>query len=200
MPSPARVLAAVSFLVLLTSLASAQHPGSFPDTPGVIPSDWLPPPAPSSSPALSGGPLPWHVDLLLGLPGGLRVQRTLGGSPWMIEGFAGLELILPTAGLGLRRQCVLLEGDCNALTINPGVDAYVALLPTGHGTGLAPGGGYFTWGAGGAVVGDVDVVWRHAIGDGAESQLGLKLGMGGVAGHRIRALVPVAGVFIGWGF
>src|SRR5262245_64902241 len=39
---------------------------------------------------------PWHVDLLLGLPTGIRAQHALGGDdrrPWLSEAFFGFEAI-----------------------------------------------------------------------------------------------------------
>src|SRR5262249_16729295 len=150
--------------------------------------------------ALSEEPRRWHVDLLLGLPGGLRAQRALGSSPWMIEGFAGLELIFPVLGLGVRRRFTLVEGTCNALLINPGIDVYLVAFPTSGGGGLAPGSGSLGVSAGGALIADVDLVWRRASGDGVESQFGLKLGAGPVAGHRAPPVMPVVGLYLGWGF
>jgi hypothetical protein len=200
MVSPARLLAVVLLLAWLAPLVRGQQSGLLADLPGVVPSKLQTPP-PSRDAALSERPQPWQVDLLLGLPGGVRVQRAVGDSPWLIEGFAGLELILPTVGLGIRRRFTVLEGTCNALLINPGIDAYLVVLPESHGGGLAPGGGSLTLGAGLAVIADIDLVWRRAIGDGVESQFGLKLGAGPVASHRARGVVvPVVGLFLGWGF
>jgi hypothetical protein len=190
---PARCLA-VSLLALLAPLASAQHSSSFPDTPGVIPSAALPPPT-SEQATLFDRPPPWHVDLLLGFPAGLRVQRALGDSPLMVEGFAGLEVIVPTAALGLRWQGQVLQGACNALLVNPGVDAYVASYPRGT---WGRGSSWRTTGGGGA---DVDLVWRHALGDHAEGHVGLKVGLvAGGGSQRTHFVLPVLGVFMGWGF
>jgi hypothetical protein len=198
MPLHARLLAAPLLLALFAPFAPAQHPGNFPDTPAVIPSELMPPPTPSSA-SLPEVPLPWQVDLILGFPSGVRAQRTLFGGPWMVEGFAGLELILPAAGLGFRRQCVVLEGACNALMINPGSDFYLCALP--HATSWGDrGSGSVGWRGAGAVITDIDLIWRHAVGNGAESQVGLKLGAGPVFSRHGSGVVPVVGLFLGWGF
>src|ERR1051326_6681551 len=52
--------------------------------------DWLPVATPVAQ--------TWTVDLELGLPTGLRAQHCLGdnmGRDWLVEGFAGFELIFP---------------------------------------------------------------------------------------------------------
>src|SRR5262245_50714811 len=47
----------------------------------------------------------WSVDVVAGLPTGLRLQRAFPGDgelALLLEGFAGLEVILPMAGVGIR--------------------------------------------------------------------------------------------------
>src|SRR5579862_3303588 len=71
---------------------------------------------------------PWAVNLLFGFPTGVRVQRALGdgvGRDWFVEGFAGLELIYPMAGGGIRRRFTPLRGEHDGITVSPGVDVYV---------------------------------------------------------------------------
>ncbi len=72
---------------------------------------------------------PWSVDLLLGLPTGVRFQRSLGddiGRDWLIEGFVGLDFVIfPTVGCGLRRRLMALRGEHDALVLSPGVGAYL---------------------------------------------------------------------------
>src|SRR5262245_10899404 len=170
-------------------------------------SDHLPPP----SREILMGPHPsatgydsrnlWSADLLLGLPTGVRLQRSLGPDPdsWLVEGFLGLEAIVPVAGLGVRRPMTYWSGPEDAIVISPGADLYLGALP-------------FTfsfWGeSSSGVLGlamialDVDLVWRHTWFDAAEGELGLKLGAGALGGNFgfFPAPFPVASVFLGCRF
>jgi hypothetical protein len=172
----------------------AEPPSNFPDPPGVIPSALMPPPTTSQATLFDTTP-PWHVDLVLGFPAGLRVQHSLFGTPLAVEGFLGLELIVPTAGLGLRWQGTVLQGSSNALMISPGIDAYVGTLESGSWGSSAHWRTFF------GCAGDVDLVWRHVLGDGVEGNVGIKLGLvAGGTSHRSGFTLPVLGVCMGWGF
>ena len=196
MPSPARFLCLV-LLALFCPPAGAQPPSYFPDAAGVIPSEWLSAPAPPTT-SHTDGPCFWHVDLLLGFPLGLRAQRALGEGPWLVEGFVGLAALSPTAGVGARRQWALLEGNSNVLMVNPGIDAYLSDIVQVHSGGLF--GPSISTRGGGALVADVDLVWRHTLAGGGESQLGLKVGGGPCLGVKGTVVLPVVALYFGWGF
>jgi hypothetical protein len=193
MPSPIRALALLS-VGLFAFPAAAQQPASGIERPELLLPAAVAPPA--TRPAVQ--PETWHVDLMLGLPGGVRVQRNLCEGPWMLEGFVGLELIiLPAVGVGVRRQCVFVEGTCNALLINPGLDIYGCYVPGS--IGFLHGGDPARVAVGG--IADVDIVWRHTLSDGADVHFGLKLGVGAVTvPHGGSGPVGVAALYVGWGF
>ena len=81
---------------------------------------------------------PRGMDLVLGLPTGVRFFGELGPredhAPEM-EGFLGLYLICPTAGIGLRWPFRPLCGQRHALVLRPGVDGYILLNPFYRGDG-----------------------------------------------------------------
>ena len=56
---------------------------------------------------------PDHLALV-DVPTGLRLQVNVLESPWLAEGFAGLYIILPTAGVGVRREFVVVRGESEA--------------------------------------------------------------------------------------
>lgn len=144
---------------------------------------------PRSAPACDQ---PWTFDFVGGLPTGVRLQRTLtpaNGPALLAEGFAGLGLIFPMAGGGLRCRLPVWSGECDSLTVAPGADGYVVAVFMDGG----PGGL-------GLVTGDVDLSWQHRISEGWTGELGIKLGAGELfLGHK-SLVVPVVAVFGGWGF
>ena len=142
----------------------------------------------------------WSVDYVVGLPAGVRVQRILGEEGifnLQAEGFAGLELILPTIGGGLRARLVPLCSTNDAFIISPGVDVYFVY-------NILHGGGDL-FGSSSVGVGlataDIDIAWRHSFRRHGEGEFGVKLGIGGIFGHDTNgAAVPVAGIYGGWRF
>jgi hypothetical protein len=175
--------------VLIAGPALAQTPALLPpDTPGAaLPIERESAPA-VFAPPLATPPSPrWSLDALVGLPTGLRAQRQLGESAWVAEGVAGLYVILPMFGGGLRRCCTPLSGESNALCLSPGFDAY--LISTGF-----DGKRY-----GGLLSVDVDILWRHTYGKRCLGDLGVKLGAGVIGAER-GAVLPVAGLFGGLRF
>jgi hypothetical protein len=143
-------------------------------------------------------PDPWHADFLLGLPTGFRLQRLLcpvGNGGLEAEGVAGLYLILPALGGGLRWHGTPLCGEHDALVFSPGVDAYLLVNPFAFGSGWFSGGPKF----GGLVGGDVDVTWEHHFSNHCASELGLQLGAGVGWASRATAL-PLASLILGFSF
>src|SRR5262245_36220463 len=134
------------------------------------------------------------VDFLLRLPTGFRIQRAITEDRlWHLEGFAGLELIFPIAGGGIRRRYEPLRGRCDALVVAPGTDVYLLYNILHDADGFLIGGGPAL---GVAVTLDVDVLWRHSFTECCQGQLGFKIGAG--AGYAARwGPLPVAGVFTG---
>ncbi len=199
MRSPACLLALL-VTGLFAPLAGAQVPHPFIDLADLAPITLAAPPTPD--PAPPGQPSVWYIDLVLGFPTGLRAQKALCESPWMLEGFLGLEVILPTVGVGARRQCVLLDGTCDALLVNPGIDAYLAYVPSLPTFDFdRMGGGSTAGGVAGALAADVDVVWRHTFSGGTQTRIGLKLGVGAASRfHHGAIALPLAALFLGWGF
>jgi hypothetical protein len=140
----------------------------------------------------------WHTDLLLGLPTGLRLQRTLGDDgrqAWVAEAFAGLEIIFPTVGAGVRRRFTPIRDTGDTLRISPGIDVYGVFWP-------ANGDAYLGWRAGSAVLitADVDFAWEHCWGERWGSELGLKLGVGAALHESDTLPVPVLSFYCGLKF
>jgi hypothetical protein len=142
----------------------------------------------------------WGIDLVLGLPAGIRVFHELGPPAYLVpelEAFAGLYLIVPMVGGGLRWQLAPLSGESNALILRPGVDGYLVENPFYHSAGWFSGGPHYT----GLVAADVDLVWQHHFDRYWCGELGFKVG-GGFVPHR-RApdtrtpVVPIGGIFLG---
>jgi hypothetical protein len=161
--------------------ALAQMPALLPsDAPGAalpIERDATPT---APAPPLGAPPSPrWSLDLLVGLPTGLRVQRRLGESACFVEGVAALYVILPMLGGGFRHCCTLLSGENNALCLSPGIDAYLLEIPS---DGKHHGG---------LLTGDVDILWRHTYGKRWQGDLGVKLGAGAaVFGRSSGGVLP----------
>jgi hypothetical protein len=140
----------------------------------------------------------WHPDLLIGLPTGLRLQRTFaddGRHAWVGEAFVGLELIFPMAGVGLRRRFTPICGENNCLRFSPGIDVY----------GIHwnfDGGQLFGHSEGSAALlgADVDVTWEHSWTRGFGSELGVKVGVGEVLGRNGSFGVPIICLFGGFRF
>ena len=188
---------ALGFAILLAgwdNLAGAQAPASLPalDYPSPLAINTASPCA-GSLPGSDLDAQAWSVNLLLGLPTGVRVQRALGddvGRDWLVEGFAGLELIFPMAGSGIRRRFTPFGGDRDSLTVSPGVDAYV-VYAEGWFDSRTRTVGLFT--------ADVEVFWQHAFNDRWRAQLGINLGAG-ASTHGQGSVVPVASFIYGLRF
>lgn len=163
-----------------------------------------PPCAWEEPPALTGPPpgsalSPWSLDVMLGLPTGLRAQYVLDereGRATLVEGFAGLEAIFPIVGGGLRERFTLYHRRESALTFSPGVGAY-GLYNIFHSSGGWFGGGP-TWAP--MVTADMDLAWRRPCREGTERVFGLKLGVGALRGGDNWSVIPFVGLFGGWRF
>ncbi len=120
------------------------------------------------------------VDLIVGFPTGVRLQHELRGigENWLLEAFAGVELIFPMAGGGIRRRCTVACGERDTFSISPGVDAYIVYNTLHNGDGWFSGGPVTA----GLVTADADLLWQHSINDRLSSHLGLKLGAGPPSG------------------
>jgi hypothetical protein len=175
-------------------------------TPAPLPAADHPSPLAFNTASLGAGSLPgsnldaqpWSVNLLLGFPTGVRVQRSLGddiGRDWLVEGFGGLELIFPMAGGGIRRRFTPFRGDRDSLTVSPGLDVYVLYNSLRDGVGWYSGGPVTT----GLITADREIFWHHAFNDRCGAQLGVNLGAG--TGFRGQGVVlPVASVIFGLRF
>jgi hypothetical protein len=141
----------------------------------------------------------WGIDLMLGLPAGVRLFCELGApTHWLpeVEAFAGLYIIVPMVGGGLRWQCTPLCGECNALVVRPGFDGYVLENPFYGSEGWFGGGPHYQ----GMAATDVDLVWQHWFDRHWSGEIGLKVGAGAIfSANRTRELlVPIGGLFMGF--
>jgi hypothetical protein len=161
------------------------------ELPAVAPvGDALPPPKTAD---------PWAVEFLLGAPLGVRLQRdvlTNEDQALVVEGFAGVEVLFPEVGGGIRYRVPLRLGGRDALVIAPGVDAYLLANPF-HGGGR----GYLSGGtaAAGLYTLDTDLMWQHTFRLHTEGDFGIKLGAG-VAEGNTWVVIPVVSVLCGWRF
>jgi len=129
----------------------------------------------------------WSVDLLIGLPTGVRVQRAIQDDPsWVVEGVVGLEAIFPVFGGGVRRRFTVVTADCEEFLVSPGIDAFLALSPSDDlfGSSAVP-----------LIVADVDLAWRHHFTLGNCGEIGLKVGLGVGFG-----VIPQVALYGGWRF
>jgi hypothetical protein len=138
----------------------------------------------------------WSIDLLLGLPTGVRVQRAFDdhvtNRGWEAEGFLGLEIIIPTIGGGLRRKTGLGGILPDEFFVAPGVDAYLMLNPDQR---LLSGDAAHL-----LLTGDIDIGWRHPLSRGGSGEFGVKLGAGVWLGTDNGGVLPVVAMFGGWHF
>ncbi len=185
---------ALAFAPLGLPPAAAQGPPLGPPPPV-----WEVPPPPPAAPAAEGPTAatfgqqdPLGLDILLGLPTGVRLSGTVlrrENRSYSLEAVAGLYIIAPLVGVGGRFSWTAWAGQCNALALRPGVDVWAAEIPF---FGLGLGGG--VWG----VAGDVEVVWSHDSGRRCW-ELGLDLGV--AAGHGNRwGTVPLVSLVTGYRF
>jgi hypothetical protein len=175
--------------------AAAQAPPLGPPPPvWEVPPPAAPPAAEGPTPATFGQQDPLGLDILLGLPTGLRLSWAVlrrENHSFSLEGVAGLYVIAPLAGVGGRFSWTPCAGRCNALAIRPGVDVWAAEIPF-----FGLGGGGSAWG----VSGDVEIVWCHGSGRHC-GELGLDLGAAAGHGRGSRwGAVPLVSVVTGWRF
>jgi hypothetical protein len=200
---PGEVMRACSFawVVVILSLGAGSALGQS-SLQNTLPTDpsWAPPPpfnanvapiTPAPATEQHGGP--WSVDVLLGAPLGVRVQRTLGADSdglFRIEAFAGTYFIFPEVAAGLRMNIPCFRGERNELVLSPGVDIY--LLDD------------WLWWDGertlSAVAADVEFTWRHTFENTLQSEVGLKLGAMTGAEHPGRGVLPIVALFGGFTF
>src|SRR5579862_9393905 len=167
------------FLTLFTLLASSVTVDAQTAAPGTAPyyANAVTDGAGSLAPGPSLVPLPpdmpWSMDLLIGFPTGVRVQRSLGDSDWLLEGFAGLDIIVfPMAGGGIRRRLTPFRATHDSLELSPGFGAYV-LYNTFHNGGLWIYGNPSTFEL---LAADLDILWKHDFSDRCGGQFGFRLG------------------------
>ncbi len=152
---------------------------------------------PFATPPAIPGESSCAINLEIGFPTGVRFQHALGedvGRNWLVEGFAGLEVIFPMAGGGIRRRFTPVCGQHDALVLCPGLDGYV-LYNTLHDLGWF--GRSRT--AFGMVSVDVDIFWHHVLSDHCASQFGIKLGAADAFGAS-EVIVPVVNLVFGLRF
>jgi len=158
-----------------------------------VPADaaWNAPPAialptPSaSSPSSEQHGGPWDVDVLFGLPLGLRAQRVLGTDSdglFRIEAFVGTYTILPTVGGGLRLNFPCIHGEHWQFVVAPGVDVYQTIVDRPF------------------LAGDVDLLWRRDLANGVQGEWGVKLGYAHELGGMHHYQAPLVAVFGGFDF
>jgi hypothetical protein len=141
---------------------------------------------------------PWGVDAVLGLPTGLRVEKFFSAEvdrSLVLEGFAGLYVILPAVGGGVRWHGWCLGSGQDTLLVSPGIDAYFLFNP------FSLSGGDFEAdrSTAGLVSVDVDCAWRHAFDSHWSGELGLKVG-GGIAFSKGSLPLPLLGLYGGFRF
>jgi hypothetical protein len=165
------------------------HPAQPADAPGDVDGSL----ATAAPPAESN----WRPGLVIGLPTLLRLQRAFaddGRNAWVGEGFVGLEVIFPMAGVGIRRRFTPARGEHNCLRISPGIDvAGLPWAPTRPLLGDNPG-------AGALLSADVDIAWERSWGRCCGSELGIKVGGSAVLGGHGSLALPVIGLFGGLHF
>jgi hypothetical protein len=141
---------------------------------------------PEASPHWGG---PWGLDLVFGLPTGVRVQKSLSANEnqtLVVEGFAGLHYVIcPTLGGGIRWRWAPICGPRDALILSPGVDAYFLLVPLN------------STGAAGLVTADLDCAWRHKYSAGLVGEVGVKVGAG-IAFANGSIGLPIVAVYTGF--
>jgi hypothetical protein len=160
-----------------------------PSTVPLAPIETIPP-----APNRWGGPL--GADFLLGLPTGVRVQKFLSSDEdrsLVLEGFAGLFVFIPALGTGARWHSLSWCGESDALTLSPGLDAYLLFNPFYHGVGFLSGGRANA----GLVAADVDCAWRHRYGEHFSGEFGLKLGAAIGFAARTTGALPLGSLYIG---
>lgn len=190
---------------LLAGVVAAQPPvsgGPAPAPPTAILTD---PPPPGSRVVIVEENAPasqihGSFDILVGAFTGVRYQTApvLMGGRWSAEIFGGFTaIVLPGAGVGLRRHAYATSDDTDALCVAPGIGAYVLFEPWGWGSHHDDGSA-----VGGAGVIDVDFTWTHSFSRRFDTTLGIKAGAAVVFGRKgvVPFPVPVCSVFFGCGF
>lgn len=138
-------------------------------------------------------------DFLVGAFTGVRYRTApvFFNGKWSGEVFGGFAaVVLPGAGVGLRRHAYAAGDGTDALCVAPGVGAYVLFEPWGWGHDRDGGA------VGGAGVIDVDFTWNHTFSSRFVTSLGVKAGAAVVFGRKgvVPFPVPVFGMFFGCGF
>ena len=205
------MLRAVLFVVVLASFAVRLTAQDLPPTP------IKPAPAPSPAPvqvpdpnagkqfygdqplfepAVACEPDPlWRVDLLLGAPTGIRLQRQLDSRRLWAEFGAGFYLAWPTVFAGLRSEGPIFNGHSDLLSVRPGITAFYL-----QGWEERHGRHWDVIDTAMMVALDFDLSWRHRWSSHFHSSLALKLGAG-VAFYQSDAYVlPLAGLSFGFNY
>jgi hypothetical protein len=194
-----RPLIALLALLVCVGLSTAQAPPLDLSTPPEA--LWTPAPKSAMDGALSNPiDLPsehLHTDLLIGLPTGVRVQALLGDDgrhAFVAEVFAGLTIIFPTLGGGIRYRFTPLHDGSDVFRISPGIDGY-GLFWSGGGDSYIG----IQSGSAGVVTADVDFAWEHTW-ERLGAEVGLKVGVGAVFTNHETYPAPVLAFYGGFKF
>jgi hypothetical protein len=168
-----------------SELPAPTWPAPRPDTDVVplVPKE--PPPAESAH--------PFNVEILAGFPTGVRAQWALAqqeNHAFLIEGFAGLYLIIPSAGVGARYTSAFWKHGADSWQLNPGVALSVVERLDGIldlQSNLLPSV-------------DVEIVRAHQDESGLGWEWGLDLGIAFAKTREGVGQVPLISVFGGFRF
>ena len=135
-------------------------------------------------------PARWQVDLLLGAPVSLRVQRQIGDSKVWGEAGAGLYIVWPMVYAGLRVDAKMFESRRHEVLFRPGVDvAWVysyRIFESDRTVGF--------------LLADADFVWRRKSTDGGATEIGLKLGVAAPVTRGAKGVFPIVALLYGFSF
>ena len=135
-------------------------------------------------------PARWQVDLLLGAPLAVRVQRQIGDSRVWGEAGAGFYIVWPMAYAGLRVDAKMFESRRHEVLFRPGVDvAWVYAIQLFQRNRTV-----------GFILADADFVWRRKSTDGGATEIGLKLGVGAPLTSGAKGVFPIVGLLYGFTF
>ena len=135
-------------------------------------------------------PARWQVDLMMGAPIAVRVQRQIGDSKLWGEAGAGLYLVWPIAYAGLRVDAIMFENRRHEVLFRPGVDVSwvyaFRLFDRDRSVGF--------------ILADADFVWRRKTTDGGSTQIGLKLGVAAPLTSGASGVFPTVALLYGFTF
>ena len=136
-------------------------------------------------------PARWQVDLLLGAPLAVRVQRQIGDSKVWGEAAVGLYAIFPMTYAGFRMDAKLFESRRHEVLIRPGVDVALVYAFNLFGRSRTVG----------LVLADADFVWHRKTSDGGATEIGLKLGVAvPLTSSNTANVLPIVALLYGFTF